>query len=100
MSFVSSVFPAKLKRAKVIPVYKSDDETDPGNYRLISLLSHFNRIFEKNTLYHRLKAFLGRNDIPFKSQYGFREKYFTQHAILDIFSTTQNIMNLSLADSL
>ena len=41
------VFPSKLKEAKVIPVYKSDDETEPGNYRPISLLSVFNRIFEK-----------------------------------------------------
>ena len=36
-------YPTKLKMAKVIPIYKSDDETDPNNYRPISLLSCFNR---------------------------------------------------------
>ena len=41
------VFPSKLKQARVIPVYKSDDETEPENYRPISLLSIFNRIFKK-----------------------------------------------------
>ena len=47
MSVQKGVFPSKLKEAKVIPVYKSDDETEPGNYRPISLLSVLNRLFEK-----------------------------------------------------
>ena len=56
------VFPSKLKQAKVIPVYKSDDDTEPENYRPISLLSIFNRIFEK-LMYQWLKIFLVKNDI-------------------------------------
>jgi hypothetical protein len=76
-------YPAKLKHSKVIPIYKKDDETDPSNYRPISLLSIFNKIFEK-LMYNRLKSFLEKQNIIFKSQYGFREKYSTQHAILDI----------------
>ena len=56
------VFPSKLKPAKVIAVYKSDDETEPENYRPISLLSIFNRIFEK-LIYQRLKIRLDENDI-------------------------------------
>ena len=62
MSVHKGVFPSKLKEAKVIPVYKSDDKTEPGNYRPISLLSIFNRIFEK-LMYHRLKSFLDKNNI-------------------------------------
>ena len=50
-------FPSKLKMAKVIPIFKSDDETDPNNYRPISLLSCFNRIFEK-LVFKRLKSFI------------------------------------------
>ena len=52
MSVQKGVFPSKLKEAKVIPVYKSDDEAEPGNYRPISLLSVFNRIFEKLTYWN------------------------------------------------
>ena len=46
-SVQEGVFPSKLKQAEVIPVYKSDDETEPGNYRPISLSSICNRRFEK-----------------------------------------------------
>ena len=40
-------YPSKLKMSKIIPMLKADDQTDACNYRPISLLSNFNRIFEK-----------------------------------------------------
>ena len=43
-SLENSVYPSKLKLAKVIPIYKSNDESAPSNYRPISLLSVFNNI--------------------------------------------------------
>ena len=95
ISVQKGIFPSKLKKAKVVPVYKNDDETEPGNYRPISLLSIFNRIFEK-LMYHRLKSYLGKNDILFKSQYGFRENHSTQHAIIDIVNVIQNNMDQKL----
>ena len=94
-SVQEGIFPSKLKQAKVIPVYKSDDETEPGNYRPISLLSIFNRIFEK-LMYKQVKNFLDKHNILFKSQYGFREKHSTQHAIIDIVNIIQNNMDLKL----
>jgi hypothetical protein len=42
MSVDQGIYFSKLKRAKVVPIYKCDDETDPNNYRPISLLSVFN----------------------------------------------------------
>jgi len=80
----------------LIPVYKSQDETDPGNYRPIFLLSYnFNRIFEK-VMFKRLKMFLDQNDILFRSQCGFRDKYSTQFAILDIVDTIKSNMDKKL----
>ena len=92
LSVQSGKYPSKLKHAKVIPVYKGDDETDPNNYRPISLLSVFNRIFEK-IMYNRLKSYIEDNELLFEAQYGFREKFSTQHAILDIVNTVQTNMD-------
>ena len=33
--------------SRIVPVFKSDDETDPNNYRPTSLLSNFNKICER-----------------------------------------------------
>ena len=73
-------------------MYKTDDENEPGNYRPISLLSIFNSIFEK-LMYHRLKSYLGKNDILFKSQYGFCENHSMQIAIINIINVIQNNMD-------
>lgn len=66
LSVTSGKYPSKLKHAKVSPVYKDDDETDPANYRPISLLSNYNRIFEK-IMFNRLKTFIDKNDILYRS---------------------------------
>ena len=92
ISVQTGKYPSKLKHAKVIPVYKCDDETDPSNYRPISLLSIFNRIFEK-IMYSRLKSYVEQNELLYKAQYGFREKFSTQHAILDIVNSIQMNMD-------
>ena len=90
LSVISGEYPSKLRHAKVIPVYKDDDETDTASYRPISLLSNYNRIFEK-IMFNRLKAFIDKNDILYRSQYGFRDNHSTQHAILDIVNSIQLI---------
>ena len=61
-------------------------------YRPIPLLSVFNRIFEK-IMYYRLKSFLEKKNIFNDSQYGFREKRSTEHAILDIINQIENNMD-------
>ena len=60
ISIEQGIYPQKLKIAKIIPIFKCDDETDPNNYRPIPLLSIFNKLFEK-ILYKKLKSFLDIN---------------------------------------
>ena len=53
-------YPAQLKLAKVIALFKKGDKLQPNNYRPISLLSCFNKIFEK-ILCRKLVKFLELN---------------------------------------
>ena len=48
-SLKTGIFPDKVKIAKVLPLYKKDDDTNLNNYRPISLLP-FLSIFFKNSL--------------------------------------------------
>ena len=56
-SFSQGVFPEELKLAKVIPIHKSGKKTDVSNYRPISLLSAFSKVFEK-VMHYRLYDFV------------------------------------------
>ena len=47
LSIETGDYPAKLKLAKFVPLFKDGDELDVNNYRPISLLSNFSRIFLK-----------------------------------------------------
>ena len=81
--------------SKIIPIFKADDETDTSNYRPISLLSNFNRIFEK-IMYDRMRDFIEKHSLLYSSQYGFRQAHSTQHAILDMVETIQTNMDKKL----
>ena len=91
----TGIYPNKLKMAKIVLIFKTDDITDPSNYRPISLLSNFNRIFEK-LIFKRMESFIAQHNMLSPSQYGFRKTFSTQHAILDIVSTIQTNMDQRL----
>ena len=60
-SFCNGVFPDALKIAKIIPLFKGGDSKDPVNYRPISVLPSFSKIFEK-LMHARLTSFLLQNN--------------------------------------
>jgi hypothetical protein len=47
MSIDQNVFPDKLKKAQVTPLYKKNDPLLKTNYRPVSVLCIFSKIFEK-----------------------------------------------------
>ena len=66
------IYPDDMKIAKVIALFKKDKKFDPNNYRPISLLSHFDIIFQK-ILCKRFISFLEINKMYYCYQFGFRK---------------------------
>ena len=81
-SLCSGIFPSKLKLAKVIPLYKKEDQRVFGNYRPISLLSSISKIYEK-VAFKQILEYFTSNNLLFESQYGFRENHSTELAALE-----------------
>ena len=67
----------------MIPIFKSEERTDPGNYRPISLLSVFDKLLEK-FMYNRLNPFFQKHNIFHKYQFGFRKNHATANALTEV----------------
>ena len=89
------IVPNILKVSQVTPVYKNGDVTYPGNYRPISTLSPFSKVFER-LIYNQLNSFLEKHDIMYKYQFGFRKGYSTEQAILELTDTLKKAMDKKL----
>jgi hypothetical protein len=77
------VVPNILKISRVTPIFKNGVETDPNNYRPISIISPFAKAFER-LVYEQLNSFLVKKKIISNYQFGFRKGYSTEQAILEI----------------
>ena len=77
------IFPDNLKIAEVIPIFKKGIKTDPSNYRPISLLSPFSKIFERH-IYKNLLSFITKHQILYNYQYGFRQNSSTEIAVTQV----------------
>ena len=91
-AFSIGIFPACLKTAKVIPVFKSGNKYDISNYRPISILSPISKILEK-LIHYRIMSFLNKHNILISSQYGFRSKHSTEHALMDVVTQIYDNIN-------
>ena len=85
-SFSSGVVPLKLKIGKICPIYKDGDKDLFSNYRPISVLSSFSKIYEK-AVFIRLLSFLNSNNILSEAQYGFQQNHSTYMALLDMYES-------------
>ena len=84
-SFETSNYPDKLKFATVTPAHKAGSKLSLNNYRPISVLPVFSKIFEK-LMHRRLMNFLTQNNTLFEHQYGFQTKKTTSMAVLYVYS--------------
>jgi len=92
-SISSGNFPDKMKVAKVCPVYKAGDKGEFTNYRPISILTTFSKIFEK-IIAIRLTSFIDKNNIFSNSQFGFRKNHSAYMSLMKLYDKiTQAIDN-------
>ena len=82
-SFKEGIFPSELKLAKVVPIFKSGDSSKITNYRPISVLSFFSKVFEK-VMYNHISNFIESVNVLYKYQFGFRQRHSTQQAIITL----------------
>ena len=91
-SFQSGIFPDKLKIAKVISLFKKGNPELPSNYRPISLLPIFSKIFEK-LMYRRLYRFLEIHKVLYSLQFGFQENHSIDHALVSLTEAVRNTLD-------
>ena len=83
LSLASGIYINEWKRARVTPIYKSEDKTKCENYRLISILPVISKVLEKE-IFRQLYGYLTDNDLLSKLQSGFRPKHSTLSALIQL----------------
>ena len=92
LSLMTGVFPNSLKLSRVCPIYKQGDRKDTNNYRPISCLSSFSKIFEK-VAYEQLSNFLTLHKILNVNQFGFQKGKSTVDALTKIMNFISEAFN-------
>lgn len=92
--FEQETFPQELKVAVITPIPKGGPTEELSNYRPISVLPAFSRLFEL-LLKERLVCFLESNNLVHESQHGFRRGKSTVSAMLDVIDTIIEAYNNS-----
>ena len=85
LSVLQGDFPAEMKLAKVLPIYKADNHQLIQNYRPISVLNFFSKVYER-IIYNNLLDFIMDNNILYDKQFRFRKGHSTSHAIITLLA--------------
>ena len=88
-SILSGIFPYNLKFSIIKPIYKKGDRMNPANYRPISLLNSFSKVFVK-PLYARLSEHFYSSKLLVGNKFGFRKGIATEDAIFKLTNETLN----------
>ena len=89
-----NIFPTAFKVAKVIPLSKSKDTSDPNNFRPISLLPLLSKPLERHIQKH-LYEYLNVNSLLHTKQSGFRPKHSCQTALISLYDSWLASINKS-----
>ena len=86
LSIKTSIFPDKLKEARITPIHKKGDKSEPCNYRPISILPTLSKIFEKH-MASQIKNYVSEFNLLQKEQSGFREHHSCMTALTKMTET-------------
>ena len=89
-----STFPQTFKQAKVIPLPKTKDISDPNNFRPISLLSVLSKPLEKH-IHKHITQFIEEFNLFHVFQSGFRNKHSCHSALVRMCDTWLSAINKS-----
>ena len=81
-----NTLPQVFKEAKVIPLFKSGDKSDPSNFRPISMVPILSKPSEKHINEHVIKHFLV-NDLFYQKQSRFRPNHSCHTALAELINT-------------
>ena len=82
-SLINGEVPMEIKIAKVLPIHKQGIKSEVSNYRPISILPFFSKLFER-VIYDRLFSYIKQKNILYPFQHGFQPGHSTSMSLLDI----------------
>ena len=72
LSLTKGNIPNELKIARVVPIHKKGTKNNFSNYRPVSVLPAFSKLFER-LVYDRLINYFDKNNVLSENQFGFRK---------------------------
>ena len=91
---IISFFQLKVQNNTSVPLHKGDSNENPSNYRPISILAAFSKIFEK-AIYKRFYYFFKSSNFFTNPQFGFRSGHNTKHAIVALIQYIHECLDRS-----
>ena len=84
LSFNHGVVPKETKITRVVPIFKSGNQTLYTNYRPISVLPYFSKFLER-IIYNQILLYLNNFNILHDNQYGFSRNHSTPLTLVELY---------------
>ena len=92
LSIAHGVVPDQMKIARVIPLFKADDQSLFTNYRPVLVLPSFSKFLER-IIYNRLNDYLTNLNVLCDEQYCFRKNHSPTLALIDLYDKISSALD-------